>query len=81
MRAGITNDVPVVGLVFDAIHSGQTDPPGAIVREVARTGLTEAEASSMIVTGFIEPLVKELPMEYAVEMNRLIQLQMEGSVG
>jgi Fe-S cluster assembly protein SufB len=44
-------------------------------------GLSEAEASSMIVSGFIEPLVKELPMEYAVEMNRLIELQMEGSVG
>ncbi len=44
-------------------------------------GMTEAEASTMIVNGFIEPLVKELPMEYAVEMNRLIQLQMEGSVG
>ncbi|TWT99709.1 FeS cluster assembly protein SufB [Botrimarina colliarenosi] len=44
-------------------------------------GLTEAEASSMIVSGFIEPLVRELPMEYAVEMNRLIELQMEGSVG
>ena len=44
-------------------------------------GLSEAEASTMIVNGFIEPLVRELPMEYAVEMNRLIQLQMEGSVG
>lgn len=44
-------------------------------------GLTEAEASAMIVNGFIEPLVKELPMEYAVELNRLIELQMEGSVG
>ena len=44
-------------------------------------GISEAEASTMIVNGFIEPLVKELPMEYAVEMNRLIQLQMEGSVG
>jgi Fe-S cluster assembly protein SufB len=44
-------------------------------------GMSEAEASAMIVTGFIEPLVKELPMEYAVEMNRLIELQMEGSVG
>jgi Fe-S cluster assembly protein SufB len=44
-------------------------------------GLSEAEASTMIVNGFIEPLVKELPMEYAVELNRLIQLQMEGSVG
>ena len=44
-------------------------------------GLSEAEACTMIVSGFIEPLVKELPMEYAVEMNRLIELQMEGSVG
>ncbi|MGD8806148.1 MAG: Fe-S cluster assembly protein SufB, partial [Chloroflexota bacterium] len=44
-------------------------------------GLSEEMASTMIVNGFIEPLVKELPMEYAVEMNRLIQLQMEGSIG
>jgi Fe-S cluster assembly protein SufB len=44
-------------------------------------GLTEEAATGMIVSGFIEPLVKELPMEYAIEMNRLIQLQMEGSIG
>ena len=44
-------------------------------------GLNEEEAATMIVSGFIEPMVKELPMEYAVEMNRLIQLQMEGSIG
>lgn len=44
-------------------------------------GLSEEMASTMIVNGFIEPLVKELPMEYAVELNRLIQLQMEGSIG
>lgn len=44
-------------------------------------GLDEEEATTMVVSGFIEPLVKELPMEYAVEMNRLIQLQMEGSIG
>ncbi len=44
-------------------------------------GLSEEDATTMVVSGFIEPLVKELPMEYAVEMNRLIQLQMEGSVG
>jgi len=44
-------------------------------------GLSEEEAATMIVSGFIEPMVKELPMEYAVEMNRLIQLQMEGSIG
>jgi Fe-S cluster assembly protein SufB len=44
-------------------------------------GLSEEEATTMVVSGFIEPLVKELPMEYAIEMNRLIQLQMEGSIG
>ena len=44
-------------------------------------GIPEDEAAKMIVNGFIEPITKELPMEYAVEMNRLIELQMEGSVG
>jgi len=44
-------------------------------------GMTEAEAATMIVSGFIEPLTKILPMEYSVEMNKLIELQMEGSVG
>ncbi len=44
-------------------------------------GLNEAQASAMIINGFLEPFVKELPMEYAVELNRLVQLQMEGSVG
>lgn len=44
-------------------------------------GVDEQTATSMIVNGFIEPLVKELPMEYAIEMNRLIQLQMEGTIG
>jgi len=44
-------------------------------------GLSEAEANAMIVNGFLEPLVKELPMEYALELNRLIQIQLEGSIG
>ena len=44
-------------------------------------GLTEEEAMAMIVRGFVEPIAKELPMEYALELNRLIELQMEGSVG
>jgi Fe-S cluster assembly protein SufB len=44
-------------------------------------GLSQEAAISLVVSGFIEPLVRELPMEYAVEMNRLIQLQMEGSIG
>ena len=44
-------------------------------------GIPEEDASKMIVNGFIEPIAKELPMEYAVELNRLIELQMEGSIG
>ncbi|KKT14631.1 MAG: FeS cluster formation protein, partial [Parcubacteria group bacterium GW2011_GWF2_43_38] len=44
-------------------------------------GLTENEATSLIVAGFIEPIARELPMEYAVELNRLIELEMDGSVG
>jgi Fe-S cluster assembly protein SufB len=44
-------------------------------------GISEADALSMIVLGFIEPFTKELPMEYAVELNRLIQMEMEGAVG
>ena len=44
-------------------------------------GLGEDEAMAMIVRGFIEPIAKELPMEYALELNRLIELQMEGAVG
>lgn len=44
-------------------------------------GLTEDEAMAMVVRGFVEPIAKELPMEYALELNKLIQLQMEGSVG
>lgn len=44
-------------------------------------GLPEAQATSLIVNGFIEPIVKELPLEYAIELNRLIELSMEGSVG
>jgi Fe-S cluster assembly protein SufB len=44
-------------------------------------GLSEDEARLLIINGFIEPFTKELPMEYAVELNRLIELEMEGSVG
>jgi len=44
-------------------------------------GLPEIEAAKMIVNGFVQPIVKELPMEYAVELNRLIDLQMEGAIG
>jgi Fe-S cluster assembly protein SufB len=44
-------------------------------------GLSEEAAAALIVSGFIEPIVKELPMEYALELNELIRMGMEGSVG
>ncbi|MEO7147275.1 MAG: SufD family Fe-S cluster assembly protein, partial [Terrimesophilobacter sp.] len=44
-------------------------------------GMTETEAMAMIVRGFIEPIARELPMEYAMELNKLIEMSMEGSVG
>ena len=44
-------------------------------------GPSEEQARAMVVNGFIQPIVKELPLEYAIEMNRLIEMEMEGSVG
>ena len=44
-------------------------------------GLTKEDATQMIIMGFIEPFSKELPMEYAVELNQLLKLQMKGSIG
>jgi len=44
-------------------------------------GITEEEAKAMIVRGFVEPIGKELPLEYAVEMNNLINLELEGTIG
>jgi len=52
--------------------------PGAGVRG---TGMTEDEAMATIVRGFVEPIARELPMEHAIELNRLIELRMEGAVG
>ena len=44
-------------------------------------GLTKSQATEMIIMGFLEPFTRELPMEYAVELNQLLKLDMEGSVG
>ena len=54
---------------------------GAALLPACPTASPRRRPSKLIVNGFIEPIVKELPMEYAVEMNRLIELQMEGSIG
>ncbi len=53
----------------------------AVIVYLMSHGIREDAASKLIVNGFVEPIIKQLPMEYAVEMNRLIELQMEGSIG
>ncbi|HLB50491.1 MAG TPA: Fe-S cluster assembly protein SufB [Anaerolineales bacterium] len=76
---------PVIEIDEDDVTIGHEASVSKIGEEqlfyLMSRGLSTEEATTMVVSGFIEPLVKELPMEYAVEMNRLIQLQMEGSIG
>ena len=75
---------------FNEIHNGQVSlEHEAKVSKISEEqlfylmsrGLSESEATEMIIMGFVEPFTKELPMEYAVELNRLISYEMEGSVG
>ena len=80
-----TDTYPYIDIRENAVDIGHEATVSKIGDEqlfyLMSRGLSEEEASAMIVSGFIEPITKELPLEYAVEMNRLIQLQMEGSVG
>ncbi len=80
-----TDTYPYIDIKENAVDIGHEATVSKIGDEqlfyLMSRGLSEAEASAMVVSGFIEPITKELPLEYAVEMNRLIQLQMEGSVG
>ena len=76
---------PTMEIDADRVTIGHEATVGKLGEEqlfyLMSRGITETEAAKMIVNGFVEPIVKELPMEYAVELNRLIELQMEGSVG
>jgi len=76
---------PVIEIDEDDVTIGHEASVSKIGEEqlfyLMSRGLSTEEATTMVVSGFIEPLVKELPMEYAVELNRLTELQMEGSVG
>jgi Fe-S cluster assembly protein SufB len=80
-----TDTYPYIRIDEDNVDIGHEATVSKIGEEqlfyLMSRGLTESEATAMIVSGFVEPITKELPLEYAVEMNRLIQLQMEGSVG
>jgi Fe-S cluster assembly protein SufB len=76
---------PVIEIDEDEVNIGHEASTSKIGEEqlfyLMSRGLSPDQAASMVVAGFIEPMVKELPMEYAVELNRLVQLQMEGSIG
>jgi Fe-S cluster assembly protein SufB len=80
------NTVRCDALLVDTISRSDTYP-AVDVREddvsiyLQSRGMPEDEAMAMIVRGFIEPIAKELPMEYALELNKLIEMQMEGAVG
>ena len=80
-----TDTYPLIQTDEKAVEIGHEATVSKIGQEqlfyLRSRGLNEEEAVTMVVSGFIEPLVKELPMEYAIEMNRLVQLQMSGSVG
>ena len=80
-----TDTYPYINIAADQVDIGHEATVSKLGEEqiyyLMSRGLSEAEASALIVAGFVEPITKELPLEYAVELNRLIQLQMEGSVG
>ncbi len=80
-----TNTYPVMDIQTDDVSMEHEAKVSKISEDqllyLMSRGISEEEAGSMIVNGFIDPLVKQLPMEYAIELNRLIELEMEGSVG
>ena len=80
-----SNTYPVVKVENDTTHIAHEATVGRISPEkifyLTSRGITEEEAKKLVVSGFIEPVTKQLPMEYAVELNKLIELEMEGSLG
>ena len=80
-----TDTYPYVDVQTDDVEMGHEATVSKVSEDqlfyLMQRGLEEQEAMSMIVRGFVEPIARELPMEYALELNRLIDLQMEGSVG
>lgn len=84
-RASRSDTAPVMKIRNNNVTLAHEATAGKLSEEdifyLCSRGLSAEEASSFIVSGFIEPITKELPLEYAVEMNRMIELEMEGSVG
>ena len=80
-----SDTIPVLDIATDEVDIGHEAKIGRISDEaiyyLMSRGISEEEARAMIVRGFVEPIAKELPLEYAVEMNNLIQLELEGTIG
>jgi len=80
-----SDTIPTIDIQTDDVDVGHEAKIGRISDEaifyLMSRGITEEEAKGMIVRGFVEPISKELPLEYAVELNNLIQLELEGTIG
>ncbi|KKU80574.1 MAG: FeS assembly protein SufB [Candidatus Peregrinibacteria bacterium GW2011_GWA2_47_7] len=80
-----SNTIPDMQIAENDVSIGHEARVGKIGEQelfyLMSRGLSENEAIAMVVNGFIEPIIKELPLEYAVEMNKLIELEMEGAIG
>lgn len=80
-----SDTIPVLDILNDEVEIGHEAKIGKISDQaifyLMSRGISEEEAKAMIVRGFAEPIAKELPLEYAVEMNNLIKLELEGSIG
>ena len=82
---GISDTIPVISAGNESANITHEASAGKISEEVLffleTRGLNEEQAKGMIVNGFLDDIVKTLPLEYAVELNRLIELEMEGGIG
>jgi Fe-S cluster assembly protein SufB len=80
-----SDTLPIMKLQTDDIDIGHEAKVGPISEEaifyLMSRGISEEEAKAMIVRGFVEPIASELPLEYAVELNNLINLELEGTIG
>ena len=80
-----SDTIPIIEINNDSVDIGHEAKIGRISDEaifyLMSRGISKDEAKAMIVRGFVEPISKELPLEYAVELNKLIELELEGTIG
>lgn len=83
--ASKSDTLPIIEVDNDQVDIGHEARIGRISDEaifyLMSRGIPEDEARAMIVRGFVEPITKELPLEYAVELNKLIEIELEGTIG